>query len=98
VEACGRPAEAATPEMRLRDFTSGPGGALLRWWPYPGMTSYRVYRSTDPSSAAAFLDVTAEDPDPTDVEFLDTTGAPLLYYLITAVGPQGEGPQGHFGQ
>ena len=75
-----------------------PDGTLLTWWHYPGMQSYRVYRSDDPSSAAAFLDVTAEDDDPTDTSFLDTSVQPLAYYLITAVGPQGEGPKGHFGQ
>jgi hypothetical protein len=84
--------------MRLRDVSVEPGGTRLRWWPYPGMSSYRVYRSTDPSAAAAFLDVSAEDSDATDTLFLDPSAAPLLYYLVTAVGPQGEGPKGHFGQ
>jgi len=98
VEVCGRPAEASTPEMRLRDVRIEPSGLRLHWWPYPGMNSYRVYRSADPSAAASFLDVTAEDGDATDTLFLDPSAAPLLYYLVTAVGPQGEGPKGHFGQ
>ena len=62
------------------------------------MNLYRVYRSTDPSSPASFLDVTAEDGDATDTLFLDASAAPLQYYLVTGVGPQGEGPKGHFGQ
>jgi hypothetical protein len=98
LEICGRPAETSTPEMRLRDVSVEPGGSQLRWWPYPGLDSYRVYRSTDPSSAAAFVDVTAEDGDTTDTRFLDGNTAPLLCYLVTGVGPQGEGPKGHFGQ
>ena len=64
LDLCGRPPEVATPEMLLRDVTLGPSGPVLRWWPYPGMDSYRVYRAVDPSSAAAFADVTAEDGDP----------------------------------
>jgi carboxypeptidase D len=98
VDVCGRPAEAFTPEVRLRDLSPDPGGTLLRWWPYPDMSSHRIYRSTDPSSAAAFVDITAQDADPTDTEFLDAGTAPVLYYLVTGVGPQGEGPKGHFGQ
>lgn len=98
LELCSLPAEPSTPEMRFRDGLARPDGALLRWWPYPGVTSYRVYRSSDPSSAGSFADVTAEDADPTDTYFLDASPAPLSYFLVTGVGPAGEGPQGHFGQ
>jgi len=98
LEICGRPIEATPPRMRFRELTRTPGGALLRWWPYPGLTSYKIYRSTDASSAAAFVDVTAEDPDETDTLFQDSSAAPLTFYLATGVGPQGESPKGHFGQ
>ena len=62
-----------------------------------GCNSYRVYRATDPSSAGAFVDVTAEDGNHADTRFLDTTAEPLAFYLVTGVGPNGEGPKGHFG-
>jgi len=98
VEICAHPEETSTPEMKLGDFSVDAGGVTLRWWPYPGMTSYNVYRSTDPTSAGAFVEVTSEDPDDSDLEFLDTSTDPLVYWLVTADGPQGEGPMGHFGQ
>ena len=98
LEICGRSIEAAPPGMRFREIGREPAGALLRWWPYPGLTSYKVYRSTDPGTAAAFIDVTAEDPDATDTVFQDTSADPLSCYLVTGVGPQGEGPKGHFGE
>ncbi|MEE8411639.1 MAG: M14 family zinc carboxypeptidase [Acidobacteriota bacterium] len=98
LEICGRPLEATTPQMLFREVSVEPGGVQLRWWPYPGLHSYRVYRSTDPSSANAFTDVTAEDSDATDTLFQDGSVAPISYFLVTGVGPQGEGPKGHFGE
>jgi carboxypeptidase D len=98
LETCGRPFESAPPEMRLRAVSAEPGGVTLDWWVYPGLTSYRVYRSSDPSSAAAFVDVTGEDPDDSDTAFKDTTTDPVSFWLVTGVGPSGEGPKGHFGQ
>jgi subtilisin-like proprotein convertase family protein len=95
---CGRPIEITTPEMRFRVLTPESDGVHLNWWSYPGLDSYRVYRSNDPSSAASFADVTAEDDDSTDTFFLDTSTAPLSCFLVTGVGPQGEGPKGHFGE
>ncbi len=95
---CGRPFEASPPEMRLRDLIVEPDGVLLTWWRYPGLDSYRVYRSTDPTSAASFVDVTAEDPDAADTAFKDTDASPALYWLVTGVGRGGEGPLGHFDQ
>jgi len=92
------PVEATTPEMRLRELRRDAEGVHLGWWSYPGLDSYRVYRSSDPSSAAAFVDVTSMDGDDTDTSFLDTSSASLLFYLVTGVGPQGEGPKGHFGE
>jgi len=78
--------------MRFHDIEAGPGGVVFRWWPYPGLTSYRVYRATDPTSTGNFVDVTAEDGDDTDTSFLDGSTAPLVFYLVTGVGPLGEGP------
>ena len=90
------PVEATTPEMRLRELGVEAGGVHLSWWSYPGLSNYRVYRSTDPSSAAAFVDVTSADDDVTDTFFLDTSTESTAFYLVTGVGPQGEGPKGHF--
>jgi carboxypeptidase D len=92
LDVCSRPQEATTPEMRFREITAVSGGVRLRWWPYPGLESYRVYRGTVASSPASFVDVTAEDPDDTDTEFEDSSSDPLLYFLVTGVGPNGEGP------
>jgi hypothetical protein len=98
VMLCGRPFEVTPPEMRFSKSAVVQGGALLEWWPYPGLDSYRVYRATDPSSAGGFVDVTAEDDNDADTHFLDTTGEPVAFYLVTGVGPNGEGPKGHFGE
>jgi hypothetical protein len=94
VEVCGWPVEASTPEMRLRDLAKVPGGVELSWWSYPGILSYKVYRSQDASSPAAFVDVTVEDDDATDTRFTDTNNAPLTFFLVSGVGPGGEGPRG----
>lgn len=92
LEACGRPFEATTPEMKLRDVAKGSGDAtVLTWWRYPGLTSYRVYRSTSLQPRGAFTDVTAADDDATDATFSDATAAPVVYWLVTGVGPAGEG-------
>jgi subtilisin-like proprotein convertase family protein len=98
VTLCGRSLEPAAPEMRFRRLSADPEGVLLEWWPYPGLESYRVYRSTDPASAGGFVDVTGEDDAPEDTRFLDASGEAIAFYLVTAVGPNGEGPKGHFGE
>jgi subtilisin-like proprotein convertase family protein len=100
LEVCGRPFETTTPELKFRAFTKTPESpvAQVEWWRYPTVTSYRVYRSTSPSSAASFVDVSAEDPNPTDTTFVDQSDEPVVYYLVTGIGPGGEGPMGHFGQ
>ncbi len=94
----GRPADTSTPELRFRSFDSADGKVQATWWEYPGLTSYRVYRATDPSLAANFLDITASDPNPSDTFFEDAGEEPVVYYLVTGVGPNGEGPKGHFGE
>jgi hypothetical protein len=84
--------------MRLRSVTKDAGQVRLDWWPYPGLSSYRVYRGETPTAAAAFTDVTPLDPDPADTLFADSSSAPRLFYLVTGVGPRGEGAWGSFGR
>jgi subtilisin-like proprotein convertase family protein len=93
VEACGRPFEASTPEMRFRDVTRAGGQVTFRWWQYPGVTSYRVYRSSSPASPASFVDVSAEDADTTDTAFGQAEAGTTFYFLVSGVGPGGEGPR-----
>jgi subtilisin-like proprotein convertase family protein len=97
LEVCGRPFEAQPPEMRFRSVRREGQAARLDWWPYPGLDSYRVYRSADASAPASFANVTAQDDDATDTTFLDASAGPLLFYLVTGVGPRGESPLGHSG-
>lgn len=98
LEITGRPAETTTPELKFSSFATGPARILIDWWPYPGLTGYRIYRSTDLASFASFVDVTATDPDDTDTHFEDNALNSLLFYIVTGVGPHGEGPKGHFGE
>lgn len=70
--------------------------ALVSWWADPLAISYQVWRSSNPQAAANFSEVTAEDPDPTDNQFLDSSPATYLCWIIQAVGPDGPGPWGHF--
>ena len=98
LEIDGRPIETSTPEMLFRKIEKSPANVRFEWWTYPGLTSYKVYRSTDPSQSAAFVDVTVEDGDPTDTFFDDASTAPISYFIVTGVGPNGEGPKGHFGE
>jgi hypothetical protein len=91
--ACGVPGEVVLDSASKED-----GDAILGWWDDPLCVDFRVWRSTDPSSAGSFVDVTAEDPDSTDCVFRDTNGGAMLYFIIEAIGPDGDGPWGHFGQ
>jgi subtilisin-like proprotein convertase family protein len=95
---CGGLENPETPEIQFKALSSDVSGTLLEWWSSPDLTSYLVYRSNDPSAAAYFLDVTGEDGDDTDTVFLDTSSGSVVYYLVTGMGPGGEGPKGHFGQ
>jgi carboxypeptidase D len=98
LQVCGRPFEATPPEVRLRGGEKRGANGVVTWWPYPGLSGYRVYRATSPSAAEGFLDVTAQDGDATDRSFEDPTDAPILYYIVTGVSSRGEGPWGHFGR
>ena len=91
VEVCGRPFESTTPEIRVRDVLRAGAQTVLSWWPYPGLTSYTVYRSTSPAPGG-FVNVTASDANPADTAFTDSAGG-TQYYLVSGVGPAGEGPK-----
>ena len=89
LRVCGRPFEAGMPEMKFRLIERGRDGeALLTWWPYPGATSYRVYRSTSPQPGS-FVEV----GDGSDTAFTDPASGDLLFWKVSAVGPNGEGPR-----
>jgi hypothetical protein len=91
--ACGVPGEVA-----LSTVAKVGTDVELGWWDDPVCTQFRVWRSSDPTGAGQFSDVTAEDADPTDATFRDSSGGDLIYWIIEAVGPDGDGPWGHFGQ
>lgn len=93
LEICGREFEASTPEMRFSEVWKESGKTVLTWWPYLEMISYKVYRSTTLTPRENFIDVTSEDLDPTDTLFEDSSTEPIIYWLVTAVGPNGEGPR-----
>ncbi len=93
LEICSRPFETSTPEMRFKEVWKEPGKTMLSWWPYPELTSYKVYRSTTLTPRENFIDVTSEDPDPTDTLFEDFSTDSLIYWLVTGIGPNGEGPK-----
>jgi hypothetical protein len=40
----------------------------------------------------------SEDPDPTDIQFVDTAGGDVLFWIIQGTGPDGDGPWGHYAQ
>ena len=43
-------------------------------------------------------DPDVEEDDPSDRRFEDSTAGNALYWLVTGVGPRGEGRKGHFGE
>ncbi len=91
--ACGIPGEVE----QVRVSKSG-GNIAVSWDPNALAVQYKVYRSSDPTSAGAFNDVTAEDADLSDTIFLDRSDGEILYFIITADGPDSEGPWGHYSQ
>lgn len=93
LKVCGRPFDPATPETRLADFSKVGSNLVVSWWPYPGLTSYRVYRAPGSQPRASFADVTASDADATDASFTEPLEGETSFFLITGVGPNGEGPR-----
>jgi len=91
--ACGIPGE-----VKLTAVSKAGGDVLLEWWENPLCVDHRIWRSSDPSGAGAFVDVTGEDPDSTDCMFQDGNGSSVLYWIIEGIGPDGAGPWGHYGQ
>lgn len=92
-QACGIPGEAKNVQVAR----SG-SQAVVTWWADPLALTFKVWRSSDPQAAANFTDVTGEDPNPADSEFRDANPGPFLCWIIQAVGPDGQGPWGHFAQ
>ncbi len=96
LKVCGRPFDPATPEIKLADFSKVGTDLRMNWWAYPGLASYRVYRASSLQPRASFTDATGSDADPTDARFTETLeGDPgeTIYFLVTGVGPNGEGPR-----
>jgi len=92
IEVCGRPFETALPAMRIREVAkSQSGGTDVTFWPYPGASRYKVYRSANPRSAGSFADVTGEDANDADPAFHDASAGDA-YWLVSGVGATGEGP------
>jgi subtilisin-like proprotein convertase family protein len=92
IELCGRPFEAALPAMRIRDVAKSPGaGTDVTFWPYPNVSRYKVYRSANPRVAGSFADVTGDDGNDRDTAFHDASAGDA-YWLVSGVGPNGEGP------
>jgi hypothetical protein len=91
--ACGIPGE-----VNLTAMSKSGGDVVLEWWENPLCIDHRVWRSTDPTSAGGFVDVTGEDPDSTDCIFEDGNGSSVIYWIIEGIGPDGDGPWGHYGQ
>jgi len=71
--ACGVPGE-----VRLASVDKQGGEVVLEWGGDPLCLEFVVWRSTDPTEAATLVNVTNEDPDPTDLIFRDAEEAPLL--------------------
>jgi hypothetical protein len=91
--ACGIPAEIAAVRAR-RELEE----TVLRWEDDPVAATFRVWRSTTCSTAESFTDVTDLDDDPSDDEFADPFAGAFACWIVQGVGPDGDGPWGHFGR
>jgi subtilisin-like proprotein convertase family protein len=89
--ACGIPGE-----VKLTAMSKAGGEVHLEWWENPLCIDHRIWRSSDPGSAGGFVDVTGEDPDSTDCLFNDSSGGSVIYWIIEGIGPDGDGPWGHY--
>lgn len=90
---CGVPGE-----VELTAVTKEGAEVLLEWWSDPLCLTYQVWRSSDPTTASAFTDVTSEDPDPSDNLFRDASGGEFRCWIVVGEGPDGVGPWGHYGR
>jgi subtilisin-like proprotein convertase family protein len=91
--ACGVP-----PEVLMTSMYKQSGDVVMEWLYDPLCVSFRVWRSADPTVAGGYVEVTGEDPDPTDIQFVDTSNDDVLFWIIQGTGPDGDGPWGHYSQ
>jgi subtilisin-like proprotein convertase family protein len=98
LEICSANPGGVPGEIRPLMLTKQGADGLLQWPGDSEAIAYRVWRAADPSSHLAFADVTAEDVDPTDLEFLDRSGGSPRYYIVQGLGAGGDGPWGRYGR
>ena len=58
-----------------------PYKVVVRWWQPVKQPSYVVLRGETPAPGS-FADVTAEDDNDTDMQFVDTSVVPLACFLV----------------
>jgi hypothetical protein len=97
VESCDAHACGVPGEVQVTSVSKDGGEVVLEWWDDPVCTEFRIWRSADPSDSGMFSDVTSEDPDPTDNLFRDGSPGDMLFWIIQGIGPDGDGPWGHYG-
>ncbi|MCE5247790.1 C25 family cysteine peptidase [bacterium] len=88
---CGVP----TRDTAIASMTKGSGVTLV-WRADPLAVRYKILRGADATKKASFVDVTAQDADPTDTTFTDNAAGNFAAYLVVVVGPDGDGPWGAF--
>jgi subtilisin-like proprotein convertase family protein len=91
-QPCGVPGE-----VTLASVWKDGADVVLEWWDDPVCTEFVVWRSPDPTSGGSFVDVTGEDPDPTDTTFRDSSVGDVAYWIVQGRGPDGDGAWGHYG-
>ena len=69
---------------------------ILQWLEDQVASDYIIRRSSDPTNAGAFLDVTIEDGQPTDTLFRDRSDGSPLFWIVQGNGPKGGGLWGHY--
>ena len=88
---CGVP----TRDTAITTMTKGSGVTLV-WRADPLAVRYKILRAAEATKKASFVDVTAQDSDPTDTTFTDAAAGNFAAYLVVVVGPDGDGPWGAF--
>jgi hypothetical protein len=72
--------------------TASDASATVAWDDVAGATSYNVYwKNTPDVSKTSYAGVISEDVSPCD--FANLTNGDTYYFVVTAVGPDGEGPE-----
>ena len=85
---------AAPPGEVPRDAVFGADRQTFSWSAVPGATSYDVYRGTDPSANDPACRVYRSPTTNAGLDDLPAGPGSLFYFLVTAVGPDGEGTLG----